>query len=98
MPTNTGQNAASSTAPSTRAWMPLETSPAAGDAAAFARLTPSAGLCSSGIAIIVIILPPAVGAEIVIRQHGTEQRQAIFLDELVSLHRGFALRDAGPQD
>src|SRR5215471_2340524 len=57
--------------------------------AAFPRL-----LCSTWVAIIVIILLLAIGRVIVVRQHSPQQRQSVILDPSISFHRAGTVGDA----
>src|SRR5580658_5085838 len=49
----------------------------------------------AGASIVVIILPLAIAAEIVVGKHRSEQRQSIFLDSLIGFQSALPVGNAG---
>src|ERR1035438_4128822 len=90
-----GQNAAASNMPITATSIFAASEDACGgtrdDAGALAR---SSSAC---VSIIVVILPSAVAAQVIVRQHRSKQRHAVFLQALISLHGAFPVGDAAAQ-
>src|ERR1017187_7284854 len=52
---------------------------------------------SAGGSIVVVILPSAIGAQIVVCQHRSEQGNTVRLETLIGLHRALPVRDAAAQ-
>src|ERR1035438_1193320 len=90
-----GQNATRSRMPMTR----LSIFAAGKDASAAAPKDAGelARSSSARVPIVVVILPSAIGAQIVVRQHRSEQGNTVGLDALIGLHRALPVGDAAAQ-